>query len=215
MKNKKDNDNKRGKRMEEVKDLILYQVATDRNYKVGDKLVFDKNTPNGQSKRVFSSSFKLDGERPCDILYNIAGHRLKKLKRSQLYELAHILEYYDVFVKELALEQVRASAFPSMPSRLHCMYLSISKDIALQNVENMSRNREKNGSLFKAVAVKLHGVIFKAGKFYMTRESKSYEYYKEKAYGYWSQKDLKDEEVKEILFVGEAEVVEILKEIKK
>lgn len=28
--------------MEKVKDLILYQVATDRNYKVGDKIYFGK-----------------------------------------------------------------------------------------------------------------------------------------------------------------------------
>ena len=51
--------------MEQVKDLILYQVATDRNYKVGDKLVFDKFTPNGQFSRVFKTSFKLDCKRPC------------------------------------------------------------------------------------------------------------------------------------------------------
>ena len=200
--------------MEKVKDLILYQVATDRNYKVGDKLVFDKFTPNGQFSRVFKTSFKLDGKRPCDILYNIAGHRFKRLKKNQLYELAHILEYYDVFVKELALEEVRSESFADYPSRLHCMYLSISKDIALQNIEAMAKNREKKGSQFQAVAVKLNGKIFKAGRFYMSRESESYEQYKEKAYSYWVQKDLKDEEVKEVLFEGEAEIVEIIKEIK-
>lgn len=200
--------------MEQVKDLILYQVATDRNYKVGDKLVFDKFTPNGQFSRVFKTSFKLDGKRPCDILYNIAGHRFKRLKKNQLYELAHILEYYDVFVKELALEEVRSESFADYPSRLHCMYLSISKDIALQNIEAMAKNREKKGSQFQAVAVKLNGKIFKAGRFYMSRESESYEQYKEKSYSYWVQKDLKDEEVKEVLFEGEAEIVEIIKEIK-
>lgn len=120
-----------------------------------------------------------------------------------------------VFVKELALEEVRESKFPDLPSRLHCMYLSIGKDIALQNIESMSKNKEKNGKQFQAIAVKLNGTIFKAGKFYVTREGESYEYYKEKAYGYWSQKDLRDDEVKEILFEGEAEVVEILKEIYK
>lgn len=36
----------------QVKDLILYQVATDRNYKVGDKYTFGEN-PNGQWQRVF------------------------------------------------------------------------------------------------------------------------------------------------------------------
>ena len=40
---------RKGSRMEKVKDLILYQVATDRNYKVGDKIYFGEK-PNGQIK---------------------------------------------------------------------------------------------------------------------------------------------------------------------
>lgn len=39
--------------MEEVKNLILYQVATDRNYKVGDKLVFDKILQTDSLKEFF------------------------------------------------------------------------------------------------------------------------------------------------------------------
>ena len=88
------------------------------------------------------------------------------------------MEYYDVLVKELAIEEVRQAEFKDYPSRLHCMYLSISKEIALQNVKSMANSREKNGKHFQAVAVKLNGTIFKAGKVYVSRESKSYEYYK-------------------------------------
>ena len=95
------------------------------------------------------------------------------------------------------------------------MYLSISKDIALQNVKSMANSREKNGKHFQAVAVKLNGTIFKAGKVYVSREAKSYEYYKEKANAYWKQKGLKDEEVKEILFEGKAEIIQILDEYTK
>ena len=79
----------------------------------------------------------------------------------------------------------------------------------------MAENREKNGKQFQAVAVKLNGTIFKAGKVYVSREGKSYNYYKEKAIEYWKQKGLKDEEVKEILFEGTAEIVEILAEYKQ
>lgn len=38
--------------MERVKDKIYYQVATDRDYRVGQKLVFDRNTINGQYRKV-------------------------------------------------------------------------------------------------------------------------------------------------------------------
>ena len=196
-----------------VKDMILYQVATDRNYKVGDILLFNKDVPNGQHNRVFNSDFRLNGARPSDEMYSVAKRRLKKFKsKDDIYSLAHIFESYDVAIKEIALEEVRKEKFPDLPSRLHCMYLSTSKEIALENAKSMANNREKNGRIFQVVAVKLNGAIFKAGKVYVNREGKSYAYYKEKANAYWKQKGLKDVEVKEILFEGEAEIVEIIKE---
>ncbi|MFQ6724247.1 MAG: DUF2441 domain-containing protein [Clostridia bacterium] len=196
-----------------VKDLILYQVATDRNYKVGDILTFNKDIPNGQSNRVFNTDFRLNGGRPSDEMYYVAKRKFKKFKsKEDIYSISHILEYYDVTVKEMAIEEVRKEYFPNLPSRLHCMYLSLTKDIALRNLKSMAESREKNGKNFQAVAVKLNGTIFKAGKVYMSREGQSYNYYKEKAVSYWKKKVLKDEEVKEVLFEGTAEIVEILKE---
>ncbi len=199
-----------------VKDLILYQVATDRDYKVGDKIIFDASTQNGQFNRVYNFSFKIDSLRPSDIVYSNANKKFGRFKNKEtLYQLANRLEYYDVLVKELALEEVRQEKFSNLPSRLHSMYLSLSKEAMLENFESMASSLEKKGKHFQAVAVKCNGNIFKAGKFYMSREAESYDYYRKKAYGYWGQKDLKDEEVKEILFQGEAEIVEIFAEIKK
>ncbi|MBP3431509.1 MAG: hypothetical protein J6K39_01465 [Clostridia bacterium] len=94
--------------MEKVKDLILYQVATDQNYKVGQKLKFDKKTANGQFNRVFNTAFKVDNARLSDKMYEAAKKRFKKFKsKNEIYDIAHKLEAYDVLVKELALEEVR------------------------------------------------------------------------------------------------------------
>ena len=93
------------------------------------------------------------------------------------------------------------------------MYLSLTREIVVKNLKSCAHSREKKGKHFQAVAVKLNGTIFKAGKVYMSREGQSYDYYKQKAYGYWSQQDLSDDEVKEVLFEGQAEIVEILEEI--
>ena len=41
-----------------VKDLILYQIATDRHYKVGDELEFGK-IYNFQGQRVFDVNYKM------------------------------------------------------------------------------------------------------------------------------------------------------------
>ena len=196
-----------------VKDLVLYQVATDRNYKVGDVLTFNKDISNGQGNRVFNTDFRLNNGRPSDEMYAVAKRKFKKFKsKEDIYSIAHILEYYDVAIKEMAIEEVRKELFPNLPSRLHCMYLSLSKDIALANLKSVAESRDKNGKHFQAVAVKLNGVIFKAGKVYMSREGQSYNYYKQKAVSYWKQRGLKDEEVKEVLFEGTAEVIEILDE---
>ncbi|MDR1917539.1 MAG: DUF2441 domain-containing protein [Christensenellaceae bacterium] len=43
--------------MEIVKDKIMYQVATNRNFRVGDVLTFGKEL-NGQGKRALQESFK-------------------------------------------------------------------------------------------------------------------------------------------------------------
>lgn len=201
--------------MQKVKDVVFYQVATDRDYKVGDKLLFDQSIPNGQYNRVFNSTFLKDGKRLSDTVYDSAKRKFKKFKKTEdIYEIAHALEFYDVITKELAIEEVRQKYFEKYPSRLHCMYLSVSKQIVLDNIKNFANSREKKGKHFQAVAVKLNGTIFKAGKVYMSRQGQSYEYYKQKAYDYWSQQDVQDEEIKEILFEGQAEIVEILDEIK-
>ena len=204
-----------GYSMQKVKDIVLYQVATDRNYKVGDKLLFDKSIPNGQYQRVFNSTFLKGEKRLSDTVYESANRKFKKFKKNEdIYDIAHALEFYDVITKELAIEEVRQKYFEKYPSRLHCMYLSATKDIVLKNIKNFAQSREKKGKHFQAVAVKLNGIIFKAGKVYMSREGQSYQHYKQKAYDYWSQQDVRDDEIKEILFEGQAEIVEILDEIK-
>ncbi len=196
----------------DVKDLVLYQVATDRDYKVGDRLTFDQTTPNGQYFRTFETSFRVNGTRPSNIIYDALKKFNKKIKPTEtLVSLANTFENYDIMLRELALEQVRQKSFPDKPSRLHCMYLSMTKEIALKNIDSMVKNNTRGAKIFQVVAVKLNGNLHKAaGR--VTRESESFNHYAEKAVEYWSQTDLKDEDVMEVLFEGEAEIVEIIKE---
>ena len=199
-----------------IENEIYYQVATDRDYKIGDKLIFNKDINNGQYNRVFNTDFSINNHRLSDEIYLIAKRKFFKFrKKEDIFNIAHKLEAYDVVLKELALEEIRRKYFKDLPSRLHCMFLSVSKDIALKNMESMANNKEKTGKVFQTVAVKLNGVIFKVGNVYVNRESKSYAYYKRKAIDYWNQKEVKDEEVKEILFEGKCEIIDILAEIRR
>lgn len=198
--------------MEKVKDLVLYQVATDRNYKVGDKIVFDKSTITGQYEKTMNLIAKDDKGRICDKLYEIANSRFKRLSKKKILEVAILMDAYDVAIRDLAMENVRQQFFPDYPSRMHAMYLSENK---AQTLRYMEEKATIKGKTYQAVAVKLNGVIFRAGiKDCMIRRSgQSYSFYEEKAKAYWSQKCPKGQAV-EVLFEGEAEIVEILKEIK-
>lgn len=55
--------------MEIVKDFIAYQIAKGQNYKIGDKIVFGKDTENGQFQRVANGKYTIDGSRPPEYLF--------------------------------------------------------------------------------------------------------------------------------------------------
>ena len=113
---------------------------------------------------------------------------------------------YDFVVRELATEKVRKEFYPDYPSRLHCMYLSLSRQTALKNFE---KSKEPH---LQAIAVKLNGKIHKCGNVMLDRNGGSFEDYEKTAHEYWKQENVKDEDVKEILFEGKAEIVEIMDE---
>lgn len=68
---------------------------------------------------------------------------------------------------------------------------------------------------YQAVAVKLNGQIFCVKDFGIGRLGLSFNEYKKLAEKYWSQDQNSKTKAKEFLFIGEAEIVEILKEFKK
>ena len=86
------------------------------------------------------------------------------------------------------------------------MYLSLSRQTALKNFE---KSKEPH---LQAIAVKLNGKIHKCGNVMLDRNGGSFEDYEKTAHEYWKQENVKDEDVKEILFEGKAEIVEIMDE---
>lgn len=189
--------------MEIVKDLILYQIVKSWHYAVGDKIVFNENTITGQYKKVYQTKYQIDNLRLANIFYYKAN---KKLVKKNIKQLAIVCDDYDLLVRELAVEKIRKEFYPNLPSRLHCMYLSLFKDTAVNNFE---KSKEKH---LQVVAVKLNGKIFRCGNYMLDRNGGSFNDYELMAHNYWSQTNVLDENVKEILFEGEAEIVEIIKE---
>ena len=192
-----------------VKDKILYQVATDRNYKIGDKIRFG-DEPNGQEFNCLNLSFNKDGEPLHKLGYDNAKKGIFKNK-NLLLDMSKALSNYDFIMREFAMEEVRRQQFPNLPSRFRCMFLSEDEDTCLHNLEGfINRGAGKN---LQAIKVKVNGEAHFVKTFGISRLGLSFNEYMKEAVEYWSQDQNSNAAIKEILFVGDVEVVEILKEV--
>ena len=99
-----------------VKDLILYQIATDRYYKVGDMLEFEKEY-NFQGQRVLNGA-KLEKRRTYDEGYSFVDSKKIFANKNLVLKISKQLEEYDFILRELAFEEIRKIEFKDYPRRL-------------------------------------------------------------------------------------------------
>lgn len=192
-----------------LKDRILYQVATDRNYKVGDKIHFG-DEPNGQEFNCLNLSFNKEGQPLHKLGFDNAKKGIFKNK-NLIFDLSKALSNYDFIMREFALEEVRKQQFSHLPSRFRCMFLSEDADTCLHNLQGFI-NRGA-GSNLQAIKVRVNGEAHFVKDYGVSRLGLSFNEYKNEAIKYWSQDQHSTSATKEILFTGEVEIVEILKEV--
>jgi hypothetical protein len=82
-----------------VEGVILYQISTDRYYKVGDKLEFGKEY-NYQGERVCNGA-KLNKRRTYDDGYSFVDSRKIFANKKLVLDMSKQLEEYDFIYKEL------------------------------------------------------------------------------------------------------------------
>ena len=111
--------------------------------------MFDENTITGQYQKVYKTKYQIENTRLANIFYYFKNN--KKLFKKNIRQIALLCDNYDLLVRELALEKIRKEFYPNLPSRLHCMYLSLFKQTAVNNYE---KSKEKH---LQVVAVKLNG----------------------------------------------------------
>lgn len=190
-----------------VKDLVLYQVATDRNYKVGDKIHFGDES-NGQEFKCLNLSFCKEGEPLHKLGFDNAKKGVFKNK-SLMIDMSKALSNYDFIMREFALEEVRKQQFPKLPSRFRCMFLSEDEETCLQNFQGFV-NRGA-GKTLQAIKVKATGEALFVRDYAIDRLGLSFNEYKKEAELYWGQDQNSKSATKEILFVGNIEIIEIIK----
>lgn len=191
-----------------VKDLILYQISTDRYYKVGDKLEFGKSY-NYQGERVYNGA-KLNKRRTYDDGYSFVDSKKIFANKKLVLDISKQLEEYDFILREIAFEELRKKEFKEYPSRLKCMFLIDNKEVCLKNLKNF--HHKGHGTFFQVVAVKLNGNVFYATSKNARRSGLSYNDYYEMARDYWSQDQNSNLPINEVLFEGKAEIIEVIEE---
>lgn len=194
----------------EVKDLILYQIATNRDYKVGDKFhVGDKI--NYTSLRDLDCNFKFNDERLVQIAKN---YKEKGIQAETLIsEMSKKLDRAESLTCQLALEFVRQKYFSNLPSRFTSMYFSTTTEECFEGYN--SATKRNNGNHYQIVACKLNGRAFYSRTVPIIRPGWSFLEYCEFAKKYWGQVESKDKPVLEVFFEGNVEIVDIIADSKK
>ena len=105
-----------GKERFAVKEYTAYHVVTERPMTVGQVLCLDETYPSGVYRRVMEKVPMVE-----EIYQNPGAWAGKPLEHHTM-----------VALRELALEQVRREQFPQHPSRLHCLYVSETREEAQQ-----------------------------------------------------------------------------------
>ena len=182
---------------------LFYHAYSGEKVKVGDVLVFNSGTHNKMYDEVYNNEYKIDGIDANELLIN----KKRNQERSFLideFELLLNTVNNDAFVlRELALEEVRKSKYPAYPSRLSCLYITKTKEEAINWIKILKRNKKK---CKQVLTLELTGEIFCFDGNLMKRQNASYQKHLENAELYWNSIDTNNSE---ILFYGEAKVIKI------
>lgn len=184
---------------------FLYHITRYNKMNVGDKLKFG-GKENLFAKRMFETDFLVDD---MDILELFQKKSCKDFTKEEESKAKSYVYESTQMLRELVLENVRAKEFPKYPSRLECLYCVETYEEAKSWIEALKRMHKSKPPL-QIVKLKVKGKIFKGEGNLMLRNTLSLNSKKEMAWQYWQ--GTENPVLPEILFVGKAEVAQILEE---
>ncbi len=192
--------------LEYVKNKIMFQ-ATNWNYKIGEKVYFGRKR-NYQAVRVFNKPILMkSGEQAMMFLDNKIMNN-QKVNYEELKQINEAMLDYSYCLRELGMEWCRKKYYPSLPSRLTCMFLCDNEKDA-KNYLTTAQAKNDNAAP-KVIKVKLNGKLFKTSN-HNNRRDLTFDGFVENAHKYWKgvNKSFNDPST-EYLFEGWAEIVDII-----
>ena len=182
---------------------IFYHAYSGEKVNVGDVLVFNSGTHNKMYDEVYNNEYKTDGIDANELLINKKRNQERSFSIDEFELLLNTVNNDAFVLRELTLEEVREMKYPNYPSRLSCLYVTKTKEEAINWSEILKRNKKK---CKQVLTLELTGEIFCFDGNLMKRQNVSYQKHLENADLYWNSIDSNNSE---IIFYGEAKVIEI------
>ena len=181
---------------------IFYHAYSGEKVNVGDILVFNSDTHNKMYDEVYNNEYRIDGIDANELLINKKRNNGREFSVEEFELVLNTINNDAFILRELALEEVRKRKHPDFPSRLSCLYITKTKEEAINWSKILKRNKKK---CKKILTLELTGEIFCFDGNLMKRQNISYKKHLDNAELYWNSIDYDNSE---ILFYGEAKVIE-------
>ena len=182
---------------------IYYHANSGYEVNIGDILIFNGDKYNKMYEGIYNSEFKLNGLDANELLINKKKNIDYSLSPEELEMVINTVNNDAYVLRELALEEIRKTKYPSYPSRLNALYVTKNKEDAFTWSSILKRNKKVCKQI---LTLELTGELFVGDGNIIKRQNISFQKQLDNADIYWSGKT---SENPEYLFYGEARVVDI------
>jgi hypothetical protein len=196
--------------VEQVQATIFYQFTCTKPYK--QAFTAGQRVKIGDAYTPYFGYYEKPREypvtQPDGSIINIRANAfLRQVKEGKINcpNLAAIADevatHYNMFVRELIMEQLRLQEFPDVPSRQRCLFLTENLDEA-----RTWKERVKDPAII--CSIECTGTIHRADANLLLSDSESLSVTQDRGRRYW-RGELSEDPHREILFIGDATVTAV------
>ena len=121
-----------------------------------------------------------------------------------LKEASHMIYGMKIFMREIALEEVRRQQYPNLPSRRHSIWLCDENGIDFWK-DQISHSGQIPVDLYKVMVT---GNLFQSSDEFLPNNYTNFETKLKEANNYWTAENIKEEHKMEYLFQGKLKILE-------
>lgn len=197
-----------------VENKEMYHFHNNKIYNdlwvVNNEIIVDDNFESAYLNvlKYFHNSVptKDGGTESFDIIIDnyLSQEQNKETLIDMLKEASHIIFGMKIFMRELALEEIRRQNYPNLPSRKHSIWLCDSNGIEFWK-DQLSNHGQIPIDLYKVLVT---GNLFQSSDEFLPNSFSNFETQLKEADNYWKAENIKEEYKMEYLFQGKLKILE-------